>query len=918
MKVPTRQKNWSIEAMELMFYLGAHTEELKACISEKENMLRLKGAKLRNRPTGTKASASFIAALPEPALEIVRVWFSKKAKFEQDPSFENAVKYFKDLEFDDYSDESSKKYWRAILCAYCQKNPDEKVVEFLQKQPESKIRKSKPIEPIEPTKPKEKLNLISVDSKSLTNCIESLKNQEAIDQAEPLYIFALGVIAAAKNEIKTVEEISKAIFENKISDSKKVCEVFDQILKATSSQKKSLKLNPSANAETFGYIDPEQTFTLATITNHLSSGQFFARVEGVLVGDKLVILSSAEAKEIFKFSGDITGYKNKLTSNHYDGEIGLWRVVHQNTEKKTQYAITEHQGRVYEIIEIPHGSDDPDSVRTWIQTIYKQLPGIYPIFELKDGLLVRAHWELTDVSNTKFEKALDIFEDLQAFLTPQGKRIVIGPLPVSSKKYDCAPVGTLIKRILRVHDTSLEFPAFTKNQAQLAADFLSSQDVEILESNLNRTKVRLQNAANVREQIEESIQLILAIPEVANAVESEKSRIIAEFIKNRISEENVLIRMRAEQTQVLESIDAAKKTAKQIEVDISKQIKNAFERASKEGVKTLAEVAVFKSILTESTSLVESKKIAVPTNQILNPLKTITQGNPIQSITELSNSLSRAATASNLSPQLIQYIASALLASSATGLVGKRRSLIAPTIASVFSSGIYCQLSVGADVFSPADLMLRTVAVFTPLSRFAMPLGDFIDYQTETGQVCIVDVLGSNRAPLDSYIPELIEHASNLKSSLCLPWTDSKGNSRGGYDIPPLFFLLNFVSGKSTFPISNEMFDVIPLCDVSHKWGDEDEEQSIIKLPNRHIEINYLHELLKSFKSEKFNVGDGMRNGLMSFGMSESDAEDLTKVAFSRSRNAKNIHEITGIAKIQKDALDRSQIALILEDSSNK
>jgi hypothetical protein len=318
---------------------------------------------------------------------------------------------------------------------------------------------------------------------------------------------------------------------------------------------------------------------------------------------------------------------------HHDGEIGLWKVTHQNTEKKTQYLITEHHARVYEVIQIPHNSDDPDSVRSWIQNSFKYVQGQFPIFELEDGLLVRTPWELSDTSNTKFEKALEVFDELEAFITVQGKKIVIGPLPAVVKKYDCAPIGTLIKRILRLHEASLDFPTFTKNQAQAAVEYLASHDFEILESNLNRTKTRLMNAAELREQVESCIKLILAIPEVSDAVEGEKSKIIADFIKSRITENSVLNNLRNQQKQVTEAIESTQRNAKKLEAEITNHLKNAFERATRDGAKTLADFAVFKSFLPNTSNSIEIKKNHSISNINTNSLKTTTKGIQLNRLT---------------------------------------------------------------------------------------------------------------------------------------------------------------------------------------------------------------------------------------------------------------------------------------------
>ena len=211
--------------------------------------------------------------------------------------------------------------------------------------------------------------------------------------------------------------------------------------------------------------------------------------------------------------------------------------------------------------------------------------------------------------------------------------------------------------------------------------------------------------------------------------------------------------------------------------------------------------------------------------------------------------------------------------------------------------------------------MPRPVTVFTPHSQIAMTLGEFVDFQNDLNNMCIVDVLGSNRAPIDSYIPELIEHASNGKKFISIPWTDLNGNSRGGNQIYPIYLLLNFVSGKSTFPVSRELLEVIPLCEVSHKWGDEEDIKINAKLPNRHIESEHLFELMESIKSEKLNVGENMRCSLLALGLSEADASALAQVAFANGSIKNNLTDIEGVAKVQKNALQSANLSSITENN---
>lgn len=892
----TQNKNWRTEALGLMFQHGAHEEELKACIHEKQVQLRLNGAKLRNLPAGSKAS-SFFATLPDAAIEVVRGWFLEKAKFEGSPSLQEAIDYLRVQQTDGMGREAAKPYWRAILAAFCQEQ-SESLRDFLSNPPER--QKARGAELAGPAP----LPALAIDPANLGQCLAVLKGEGSMNG--PLAALVFGLVAAGRGDQQGVNRAREAIAAGNLPDSL----ALDDLLLAAGAHaipmRSGLRLRTPKKLSDAGLIDPEEVLPLAIVKKYLLTGQFFAYVVGVMVSGELVMVTPDEAKLLYKYSGDITAFPKSLPANHYENEAGLWRVEHHNNDKNTQFIIKSHEARVYDVVDVPHASGDPDAVRAWLQTQFQARHGYFPIFQLADGVLVRMPGD-TDPAMSRFDRPLEMYESLEAYDLGQSRRIVLGALPASTGKYDCSPVSILLKRILvRAREASIDFPAFSNAQITALGEFLALEEVEPVGASLQRASQRLAQAANLREALQDSLGEIMAIKQVVEQVEEEKAKIVDRFVKERASEEAVLANLKEQQRQAIEATEAARKMARQQEGDLVRNIKTAFERARADGIRTLADVALFQGLLGSTTPPTPTRESPSPTlTASAATLATAEIGDPVTSSTELTNTIRRAARASRLSPQLLCSVLAAAKTCGAVGLWGGRRSSVASAISTIVSGGVYCQISAGADVFSPADLMRRPAAVISGNLRLAMSLGEFLEQQGSLGRACVVEVIGANRAPLEAYLPELLEAVSRDDGMLSIPWTDNEGKVRGGELLGPVLFLLGFVAGQSIFPLSEHLSRELPICTVDHEWGDEATDEGPLTMRPRHMPLDGWKSITPSLISAR---QERLSMALSRLGMAESEAADLAAVMLHGGRPGYTLEASAGFSRRLLDALAKSPV----------
>ncbi len=589
---------------------------------------------------------------------------------------------------------------------------------------------------------------------------------------------------------------------------------------------RSFDTRPKRSLQDSPDFDPEDVAVVAQVSNQLEGGQVFAHVLGVVGPSGFIELSRDEAKSIYQHSGDITAFpKAGPPGSYIVGATSTWRVERKATDKPTQFVASSVLGRVYDVVSVPHGSTDPDALRQWLQTEYSAPQGCLPLFELSDGLLLRPPAEASaGLASYRFDKPLDAFASVHGVTLKGGRRIVIGPLPASTAKLDCAPPLLLLKRLLRAEHLSRGFPPFTRAQIAALCEFLEAEQGEQWGSALHSARERLERAVGLREGIADVIDQLISIPQIKARIDAEvaaaRERVVSDLNKEREATD----KLRDEQRRLTESLEGARKAAREQEATLAKKIKSVFEKASAEGLDTLASIALFRGIVGDAQRATASSAapISSPSSELDADIGRFTVGAPLRSAKDIKNAVMRATYATGLSGQMLAGIVAAGRACGVVGLHGRRRDQVASVLSHVLASGTRCSISVSADVFGMTDLLRTPALIQSPSASSAMPLGEFISAQSRHGRSSMIRLKGTNRVPPETFLPDLLSALSQPLIERRIAW-DDRGTARLCDLSAPLIFLLEFECGTATFPICEPLSLEIPIVSVDHVWGDEPE-----------------------------------------------------------------------------------------------
>ena len=620
----------------------------------------------------------------------------------------------------------------------------------------------------------------------------------------------------------------------------------------------------------------------------LPSGQFFVHMAGAISGDDLIALTEPESEFLFPESGDATGYPDDYFGMSPPRDmLAIWSVKYHNAERKTRFLISDFHSRVYHVYKVPHASTDPDLIRSWIQHEYVGRASVYPVFELSDGLIIKAVGDLMEFSSYNFDTPFNGYVSHEA-VSWQGKLIVIKPFPAAEIKYDCATINSAIKRLFKVRSDISGFPVLTKGNLQDLATLASkeSDDGLISQSSIRAIK-SVENIFAARENVEEFFSDILNQPEVVGRLNEEIQRVRAEQKTLLETGKTEFAQLAASKQKLLSEIQAANQSVKNEALELTRELKKAFEKAAKDGVKTLSEVAVLQSFIGAPNTL----------NQTKSPEKItleIPSSKEIASTIELTNAINLRALQGGLSPSCLRVSVSSLLSSGILGLIGGETKQIVSSTSDVISGGKHCAVSISADMFGIGDLL--NAPVVSPVENLpAMSLGRLLECYQDISRPLIVELKGFNRFPPESVLNELLAITDPDESDSELAWRDLFGIYHSLKVRVPVFFFLTFTSGRSTFPIAGDQAYVLPILDTDLKWPDIFEANSGTVASSTFVGDKFTRSLLNQLSEAKnplissVNILSAknirrLTDTLQVFGDSHVDAELLSYLSYSLGR----------------------------------
>lgn len=589
---------------EYLLQWGIEPRLVKLFLKEKKLKLTLSGAKADNLPSDYLKQVKFIATLPEKAHEDVKQWFSPYLEKIPDEPAEQIVSRFLLAECgvrDMLADERTSGA-RTLLRLLLDDVTPQLVLDYL-KTPLSARHESALAPQSCASYPSES------DVEELVDVILD-KFDEDSPTSNPATVLVAALIQAKEGNNAGRGERLKQRLKSALPH---VAEKIDRVLGSINAQVSAERARPLGmlisdplTRNSVDEIDPETVDVVGYCKNILDNGTCFIRVIGLREGQDLVELSDDQAKQIFPESGEFMSFpeSGQELEPQVKGELGIWRLQKKDTweTRKIRFQAVASVDAVYDVVIVPYNSFEPDEIRAWLKKRYAGQKAVKPIFQLQDGLLVKPSVETTDFERLDYERPFEAWETLAAVRFRS--RLLVLRLPPYEREWECPPIASAIKKILKSHGEEEMFPELTKRHIQhLCQKVEHDLGKKAVSARLERVQKELGALADQREVAGEIVSALINISSVRKEIEEAKDKIVRDYLQSKTDLARDLEKLHQQKVAVVKDIAQKKEEVKRQSAEVTKSIKRAFETAKAAGVESLGQLALFQAFLTPSELL---------------------------------------------------------------------------------------------------------------------------------------------------------------------------------------------------------------------------------------------------------------------------------------------------------------------------
>ena len=606
---------------------------------------------------------------------------------------------------------------------------------------------------------------------------------------------------------------------------------------------------------------------LGEVATILENGQFFIDIKGVLIESDLIEITQSQAMHLYPEQGGAVGFPEKLSNIPVsENLLAIWSVHDQANNKKARFMIDSCINIVLDIFEIPHSSSEPDLIRSWLKNSYPPNQGIRPVFELADGVIIKPQSLLWDFRTYDFAVPFLGYYSHEA-IKWNGRKIVIKPFPTHSFKYECVTTETAVKRLLKFKSEVASLPVITNKQIQELAFLVNKESTDRAFSNsYHSISNRISEIFAIKDNVDAVIDEILQLPAIQTRLAEEIADLKKEISNGMLIEKNEVVRLKQEKKALEQEI--AKSSSL-----LSRSIKKAFNEAVVDGVKVLTDIALIKPFLaTTAPSHMDDPASITGLQELLS------SKNELLDFKVLMDSIKLTSLKYGLKENLISTFITAGFVRGVVGVFGENSKKLIQAVANVTSAGIYSSISLSIDKFSFNDLMNSPTKLHN-IDCDTLLFGELLESWQKQDAPLIVELMGFNRMPPESIITEILDEGNFLNSNREFIWKTSSGNVKKIKLRAPIFFVLNFVYGKSTFPIPLEYASSIPLVSMELFTINPFEEGLEIPLKSSYLGGGFLNNSLGSANSL-----NGFVDLLKLMGFDESESICYSKLTHAIGR----------------------------------
>ena len=503
----------------------------------------------------------------------------------------------------------------------------------------------------------------------------------------------------------------------------------------------------------------------------------FLRPLAIVVGKNIYRLTSEHRARLFPESGDVMSYREPGRRLPRPGELVRWIVEERDVPGgRTRFHYVKEPSQIVEVISVPFPSSAPDEVRASIKQIMTDRPASnpHPMFALADGVSI---WPPRGDPrrDESYEQPWQAWGSLDVWLI-DGRQYCLGVPQLPSSSIDLSPLEAAFKKLVKNVVDEQKFQ-FTKSQLRDLGSLIRAQDLGDVTLRASRVADAIDRIRIDADSIETLLPVLVKKEEINARVESIVSVQVAEKLREKtgIAVEIETMRVRLGELQ-RERKDLDKKIKKQ-RSEIETVVRETFSRAIQDGVATLAQAEVFRSLSTVSEARRETQSDLQHTSEV-----------------EVSVGSDALSTADGVS-KLVKLG------------IGRRRAEVLAGLSLVLSRSGGCLILRGKDSREFAKILGRIDSSIHGVLDVPMGLvsgAPVARAMQRVGHLDSIVVLGADLSPLEVYgspiLDALVDAALNDDSRVALK------------------VVMSCIGGELSIPIARSIRRLAVVVDVDQKW----------------------------------------------------------------------------------------------------
>lgn len=609
--------NINAKKLNVLISNGTHEGELRRFFQESKQLLLLRGAKVQNLPHGREERIRVICErLPRKTDEVLRNWFTTNASIATPTPMEEVLMYLEAL-FDENEPLPAAEelaICRSALSNLFSDNPDERLIELL----------ARPLGPrvVEEVAARDHEVSADVDEQDF----ESVSKEH--DSVGPIQNFHLAELIAA-----IVASDENAIDDALAPFSESTRGLVNALVRLRAgdndSAREQLSLLPSSGPESdlvrralaqashhqadgasprgiraltppaLPRIPEGAQFEIVGIyTTELGNGAIFVDPVLIILEGNPYYLGREDRLHMFPESGSVMSHRSALRSAFKRGALVRWIVSERDgAEGKTRFHMSSEQNAPISVVKLSVPSSDADEVRDRIKSCSihgRAQAGQQVVFLLSDNVAIASPKGISYARDDAFEQPWQAWSSLETHLI-EGEQYCLSLPTGPSSNLDLSPLEIAFRRLLRDIESETKLTS-TKAQRREISELLRKR----AGGEISHRAKRIASSIEQISMNSDELDAVLSLLGSQNAVRDRVEELVAEELKARQSDRaGLMAEISALRSKISELDKAARdkeRSNRQQAESAAEQVKEAFDRAIREGAVALANAEVFQTL----------------------------------------------------------------------------------------------------------------------------------------------------------------------------------------------------------------------------------------------------------------------------------------------------------------------------------